>query len=118
MKADKRYINLLLFTYARIGDVSYFKILGIPVYRRVGYKKQIFFWLLKDKNDFIADDLHNMYPNFDDKKYECSENKVISINEILGKVVVYDNGEKILYPLNFYLKYDGITIIEWAKNDS
>jgi len=68
-------------------------------------------------NDFIADDLHNMYPNFDNKKYECSENKVISINKILGKVVVYDNGEKILYPLNFYLKYDGITIIEWGNND-
>ncbi len=68
-------------------------------------------------NDFIADDLHNMYPDFDGKKYECSENKVISINKILGKVVVYDNGEKILYPLNFYLKYDGKTIIEWGNND-
>ena len=68
-------------------------------------------------NDFTADDLHNMYPNFDGKKYECSENKVISINKILGKVVVYDNGEKILYPLNFYLKNDGITIIEWGNND-
>lgn len=52
MKTDKNiYINLLLFTYATVGTLSYFKILGIPVYQRVGYKKQIFFWLLKDKND-------------------------------------------------------------------
>lgn len=68
-------------------------------------------------NDFTADDLHNMYADFDGGKYQCSENKVIRINKILGKVVVFDNGEKILYPVNFYLKYDGKTIIEWGKND-
>ena len=61
--------------------------------------------------------MESIYPDFDGKKYECSENKVTSINKILGKVVVYDNGEKILYPLNFYLKYDGKTIIEWGNND-
>lgn len=51
MKADKRYINLLLFTYERIGDVSYFKIVGLPIYQRVGNVRKILFWVLKDKND-------------------------------------------------------------------
>lgn len=68
-------------------------------------------------NDFTADDLHNMYADFDGSKYQCSENKVISVNQILKKVVVYDNGEKTLYPVNFYLKYDDKAIIEWGKND-
>lgn len=52
MKTDKKiYINLLLFTYATAGALSYFKILGIPVYQRVGSKIKLFFWALKAKND-------------------------------------------------------------------
>lgn len=68
-------------------------------------------------NDFTAEDLHNMYADFDGNKYQCSEDKVMRINKILGKVVVFDNVEKTLYPVNFYLKYDGKTIIEWGNND-
>ena len=51
MKTDRIYINLLPFTYNRVGSILYFLILGIPVYQRVGTKRKIFFWLLKDKND-------------------------------------------------------------------
>ena len=51
MKTDKIYIILLLLTYERIGDISLVKLLGFRVYQRVGYKRQLFFWLLKAKND-------------------------------------------------------------------
>lgn len=64
-------------------------------------------------NDFTADDLHSMFPDFDGKKFECSHTFVTRINKILKRVNVYQDGEIKLYPEHFYLRYDNKSIIEW-----
>lgn len=68
-------------------------------------------------NDFTADDFNKMFTNIDYEKIECTYPRVLSINKILKKVIIFngysDNGEEILYPEHFYLKYDGKAIIEW-----
>ena len=68
-------------------------------------------------NDFEGEDLRSMYSDFDPSKVDCSEENVIKINKLLKKVVIFDDGEKEIYPLSFFLKYDGETIIEWGNND-
>ena len=67
-------------------------------------------------NDFTADDFFDMFPDRDSSKIETSfrTSKIMSINKILRKVVFYEDDKiKTEYPDSFYLKYDGISILEW-----
>ena len=65
-------------------------------------------------NDFTADDFHKMFPDLDQSKIETSQISVISVNKLLKKCVCFGlEGEYVVHPEHFYLKYDGKTIIEW-----
>lgn len=51
MEENRKHINLSLFTYSRAGNIAYIKILGIPIYQKVGNVRKILFWVIRAKND-------------------------------------------------------------------
>ena len=59
------------------------------------------------------DSLLKLFPAINFNKLECSEKKVISINELNKEITIFDEVEFIIKPKHFYLRHDGKTIIEW-----
>lgn len=60
-----------------------------------------------------TDSLLKLFPSINFDKLECSEKRVISINELNKEITIFNEVELIIKPKHFYLKYDGKTIIEW-----
>ncbi len=59
------------------------------------------------------DSLLKLFPAINFDKVECSEKRVISINELKKEITIFDGAELIIKPKHFYFRYDGKTIIEW-----
>ena len=59
------------------------------------------------------DSLLKLFPAINFDKLECSEKRVISINELNKEITIFNEVESIIKPKHFYLRYDGKTIIEW-----
>lgn len=64
-------------------------------------------------SDIDSDVLDERYPNGFNEKNSLNLKKVISINEVLRKVKIWDDGLKTLYPEHFWLKVNEDIIAEW-----
>ena len=64
-------------------------------------------------SDIDRDVLDERYPNGFNEQNSLNLKQVISINEVLRKVKIWDNGLKSLYPEHFWLKVNEDIIAEW-----
>ena len=64
-------------------------------------------------SDITRDVLDEMYTNGFTEENSLDLKKVVSVNQVLQRVIVWDNGLKSLYPEHFWSKINGDILAEW-----
>lgn len=64
-------------------------------------------------SDITRDVLDEMYPNGFTEENSLDLKKVVSVNQVLQRVIVWDNGLKSLYPNHYWTKINGDILAEW-----
>lgn len=64
-------------------------------------------------SDITRDVLDEMYPNGFTEENSLDLKKVVSVNQVLQRVQVWDDGLKSLYPNHYWTKINGDILAEW-----
>ena len=64
-------------------------------------------------SDITRDVIDEMYTNGFTEENSLDLKKVISVNQVLQRVQVWDDGLKSLYPEHFWTKVNGDILAEW-----